>query len=162
MEWILNYPNSNYLYQNTWTSVHVAMFLAAVGKIRWGHWSSATGESKAAVMTTILNATMPLSSSMGSRSQFTMSKLAERSCKHCITAWPIKRRGKWDHSWVQSLACDWQIVAFPLFYLPCPRFRPPGDYFRTTKTGLYVRGPFSWKGSHKKMLMEYDIILTRP
>ena len=40
-----------------WMSADVAMFSVPVGKIRCGHWSFATGESKAAVRTTLQNAT---------------------------------------------------------------------------------------------------------
>ena len=50
--------------------------------------------------------------------------------------WQIKRRGKYDHSWLQSLARDRLIVVLAPFYSPCPWFRPPGDYFRATKMGL--------------------------
>ena len=112
------------------------------------------------------NATTPFSSSTGLGSRFTTCELASEAANavvHCITAWQIKRRGKEDHSWLQSLACDQLNVALVLFCQPCPRFRPPGDYFRTTKTGLCLpNGPkaFSWQGSHKKMLTRYDIILA--
>ena len=53
------------------------------------------------------------------------SKLSEaaNAVVCCITAWQIKRWGKQDHSWVQSLACDWLNVAFALFCQPCPRFQ---------------------------------------
>ena len=49
VQWGLDYLNPNYPYPNTWTSAHVAMFSALVGKTHWGHWNFATGESKAAV-----------------------------------------------------------------------------------------------------------------
>ena len=35
----------------------------------------------------------------------------------------LRRRGKQDLSWLQSLACDRLIVALSLFYWPRPRFR---------------------------------------
>ena len=61
---------------------------------------------------------------------------------HCITVWQIKTRGKKDHSLLQSLAGDRMIVTLTLVYWPCPQFKPPRDYFRTTKMGLCLpKGP---------------------
>ena len=85
IKWVLDYPNPDYLYPDTWTSAHVAMISVPVGKIRYGHWSCATGESKAFVRTTFLNTTMLFPSSMGFSSQFTISELAERSRERCST-----------------------------------------------------------------------------
>ena len=34
LQWVLDYPNSDYPYPNIWTSALVAMFSAAVGKTR--------------------------------------------------------------------------------------------------------------------------------
>ena len=54
------------------------------------------------------------------------------------------------------------VIVLTFFYWPCPWLRPPGDYFRTTKTGVcLLKKPkaFSRQGSYKKMLMRYDMIL---
>ena len=48
------------------------------------------------------------------------------------------------------------------FYRPCPLFRRPVDYFRTTEVGLCWperTKAFSQHGSRKKMLTWYSIIL---
>ena len=90
---------------------------------------------------------------------------------HCTTVWQSKRRGKQDHSRLQSLTRDRLNVALvprlALFYWPysslCPQLRPPGEHVRSTKTGLcWPTRPkaFSWQGTHKKMLTRYDIILA--
>ena len=73
------------VYQNTWRSAHVTLFLAQAGKRRRDHWSSATGESKAAMRMTFPNPTTPFSSSTGFRSWFTTSELAEQSRERCST-----------------------------------------------------------------------------
>ena len=44
-----DYPNPDYPNFRLSERLDVAMFLEAVGKRRSSHWSSATGESKAAV-----------------------------------------------------------------------------------------------------------------
>ena len=54
VQWVLNYPNTDYLntdYPNSRLSerLDVAMFSSAAGKTHSAHWSSATGEIKAAV-----------------------------------------------------------------------------------------------------------------
>ena len=56
VQWVLNYPNPDYGCPNIWTLAHIAMFSVPVGKRHCGHWSFATGESKAAVRTTFPNA----------------------------------------------------------------------------------------------------------
>ena len=56
LQCVLDYPNLDYPYPDFWTSAHVAMFSVPAGKRRSGHWSFATGESKAA-RTTFPNAT---------------------------------------------------------------------------------------------------------
>ena len=52
LQWVPNYPNPDYPNSPLSERLDVAMFSAAAGKIRSGHWSSATGESKPAVRTT--------------------------------------------------------------------------------------------------------------
>ena len=53
IQWVLNYPNSNYPYSNTWTSPPSdTVFLAAAGNRHCSQWGSVTGESKAAAWTT--------------------------------------------------------------------------------------------------------------
>ena len=84
-QWVLNYPNPNYPYPDIWTLAHITMFSVPAGKRRCGHWSFATGESKAAVRMTLPNATTFFPCSTGFRSQFTTSELAERSREHCGT-----------------------------------------------------------------------------
>ena len=49
IQWVLDYPNSDYLYPNNWTSAHISMFSAAAGKRRCSHCNFATGENTAAV-----------------------------------------------------------------------------------------------------------------
>ena len=49
VQWVLDYPNPDYPYLDSWTSADVAMFSTPAGKRRCGHCSFATGESKAAV-----------------------------------------------------------------------------------------------------------------
>ena len=112
------------------------------------------------------DATMPFSSSTGFRSQFTTSQPAERSReRHSTLYYSVANQEvvqvQYDHSWLQSLARDQLNVVFALFYWPCPCFRPPGDYFRTTKMDLCLLKPkaFSWQGNQKKMLTRYEIVL---
>ncbi len=49
IQWVPDYPNTDYPNSRLSERLDVAMFSAAVGKRRSGHWSSATRESKAAV-----------------------------------------------------------------------------------------------------------------
>ena len=49
LQWVPNYFNPDYPNSRLSKFVDVAMFLAAAGKRRCGHWSSATGESKPAL-----------------------------------------------------------------------------------------------------------------
>ena len=63
LQWVLDYPNSDYPYPDIWTLAHVAMCTVPAGKIHCVHWSFATGESKAALRTAFLNATMLFPSS---------------------------------------------------------------------------------------------------
>ena len=58
IQWVLGYPNPDYVYTDVWTLTHVDMFLVPAGRIHvcCDHWSFATGESKAAVRTTFPNA----------------------------------------------------------------------------------------------------------
>ena len=49
LQWVLAYPNPDYLNAQLSERLNVAMILAVAGKGRSGHWSSATGESKDAV-----------------------------------------------------------------------------------------------------------------
>ena len=79
LQWVLDYPNPDYPYPDIWTSAHFAMFSLPAGKIRCCDWSFATGEGKAAVRMTFLNATTLFPSSTGFSSRFTTSELAERS-----------------------------------------------------------------------------------
>ena len=58
VQWVLHYPNPSYSYLDIWTSAHIAMFSVPAGKGCCSHWSFATRESKFAVRTTLLNATM--------------------------------------------------------------------------------------------------------
>ena len=37
IQWVLDYPNPDYLYPDIWTSAHVAMFSVPTGKIRCSH-----------------------------------------------------------------------------------------------------------------------------
>ena len=85
LKWVLDYPNPDYPYLDIWTSAHVAMFSAPAGKRCCGHWSFARGESKAAVRMTFPNATTLFLNSIGFRSRFTTSELAERSHEHSNT-----------------------------------------------------------------------------
>ena len=54
---------------------------------------------------------------------FSIQYKAANAVVYCITAWQIKRRGKYHHSWLQSLAHDRLIMALSLFYRPRLRFR---------------------------------------
>ena len=55
VQWVLDYLNTDYLNSQLSKCMDVAIFLAAAGKrcsgLNSGHWSSATGESKAGVCT---------------------------------------------------------------------------------------------------------------
>ena len=57
IQWVLDYPKSNYPDPDIWTSAHVAMFSVPAGKRHCGHWNFVTGESKAAARMTFPNAT---------------------------------------------------------------------------------------------------------
>ena len=55
------------------------------------------------------------------------------------------------------------LALVALFYWSRPRFRPPGEYFRTTKMGFCLlerSKAFSRHGSREKTLTRYGIIAT--
>ena len=82
VQWVLDYPDPDYLYPDMLTSAHAAMFSAPAGKGCCSRWSFVTEESKAAVRMTLPNATMLFPCSTGLGSRFT-SELAERSHECC-------------------------------------------------------------------------------